>query len=128
METRLSRWLVANLSLCAHSLLIYQREFSRFAQLRKCAHSRFHVAPLFLRRLRKTAPNEETPSPNGRSFAYAATACVLLGVVGVMFTPGDKAEGETLVLFAKSSPYFRRAATPVMDRAAFLQTVKDLGI
>jgi hypothetical protein len=81
-----------------------------------------------LKRLQKTVTHQETASPNGRSFAYAAVACVLLGMAGVLFTPGDRAAGETLVLFAKSSPYFRRVAMPVMDRAAFLQTVKDLGL
>lgn len=80
----------------------------------------------FLQRFWKT--DQEAPRQTGRSFAYAATAWVLLGMAGVIFTPGDKAEGETLVLFAKSSPYFRRAATPVMDHADFLQTVKNLGI
>jgi len=81
-----------------------------------------------IQRVRKTPAAEQTAAPNGRSFAYAATACVLLGLAGVVFAPGDKAEGETLALFARTSPFFRRAATPVMDRAAFLQTVKDLGL
>ena len=88
----------------------------------------YALALRFLQRLRKTVAEEKTPSANGRSFAYAAIACSLLAIVGVQFVPGDKAEGETAVLFAKSSPFFKRAATPVMERGAFLQTVKDLGL
>lgn len=88
----------------------------------------YALALRLLQRLRKANPEQETQQSNGKSFAYAATAWVLLGMAGVTFAPGDKAEGETLVLFAKSSPYFRRAAMPVMDRAEFLQTVKNLGI
>jgi hypothetical protein len=81
-----------------------------------------------LQRLRKTAPEPASSPANGRSFAYAATACLLLGLAGVQFVPGDKAEGETAVLFARTSPFFKRAATPVMERGVFLQTVKDLGL
>lgn len=88
----------------------------------------YAVSLRLLQRLRKSAPVPDIPAPSGRSFAYAATACVLLGMAGVSFTPGDKAEGETLALFARTSPFFRRASTPVMDRAAFLQTVKELGL
>jgi hypothetical protein len=81
-----------------------------------------------LQRLRKIAPEQNPAAANGRSFAYAAIACSLLGIAGVLFVPGDKAEGETAILFAKTSPFFKRAATPVMDRGVFLQTVKDLGL
>src|SRR6185312_6174333 len=51
----------------------------------------YALALRFLRRFGKTAP-EQNPTPgNGRSFAYAAIACVLLAITGVQFVPGDKA-------------------------------------
>ena len=53
---------------------------------------------------------------------------MLLGVAGVLFTPGDKAEGETIVRFAKTSPSETRRRALVMARAEFFQTVTDLGM
>ena len=63
-----------------------------------------------------------------RSLAYAAIAFVLLGVVGWQFAPGDKAEGQTVISFAATSSFLKRAATPAMDRASFVQAVTDLGL
>ena len=88
----------------------------------------YALALRFLQRLQKTTSEPATTSPSGRSFAFAAIACALLGIVGVASTPGDRAEGEAVILFARTSPFLKRAATPVMDRAEFLQTVKDLGL
>src|SRR5262249_31635246 len=42
----------------------------------------------FLQRLRKSASEQATPAPDGRSFAFAAVACVLLGSAGVIFATG----------------------------------------
>ena len=81
----------------------------------------------FIKRVRKTESEEIAPA-SGQSFAYAIIACVTLGAAGITFAPGDKAEGQTITRFAATSPFFKRAATPVMDQAAFLQTVKDLGL
>lgn len=86
----------------------------------------YALALRLFQRLKKTTP--EKPSSNGQSFAYAAVACVLLGIAGVAFAPGDKAEGETAMLFLETSPLLKRAAMPPMDQAAFLQAVKDLGM
>ena len=53
------------------------------------------VSLRFLQRWRKGQAEQNATPPSGRSFAYAATACVLLGIAGIIFAPGDRAEGET---------------------------------
>jgi glucan phosphoethanolaminetransferase (alkaline phosphatase superfamily) len=72
-------------------------------------------------------PVEGSPS-RGRSLAFAVIACLLLGVSGINLAPGDKAEGQTLVRFAETSPLLKRSATPVMDRATFVKTATGLGM
>ena len=66
--------------------------------------------------------------PGGRSLLFAIVACVLLGIAGINLAPGDKAEGQTLVRFAQTSPLLKRSSTPVMDRATFVKTATDLGM
>src|SRR5207244_11746065 len=63
-----------------------------------------------IHRLRRTASqdNGENPRAHGRSFAFALIACCLLGITGTWLAPGDKAEGQTVVLFAETSPAFKR--------------------
>ncbi|HWC58755.1 MAG TPA: hypothetical protein VHC44_03605, partial [Verrucomicrobiae bacterium] len=88
----------------------------------------FYLLSLWLiKRVQKT-DSEAAASASGRSFAYAFIACLLLGVWGIIYAPGDKAEGQTITRFVATSPFLKRAATPVMERAEFLQTVKDLGL
>lgn len=70
----------------------------------------------------------EGSAAQGGSFAFAVVACVLLGVMGVYLAPGDKAEGQTLVRFAATSPLLKRSGTPIMDRATFLKTSTELGM
>jgi len=70
----------------------------------------------------------ESSTSHGRSLAFAVIACLLLGVVGINLAPGDKAEGQTLVRFVETSPFLKRSATPVMDRATFEKTATDLGM
>src|SRR6185437_10945336 len=69
-----------------------------------------------------------TPSRSGRSFAFAVVACLLLAIAGIALAPGDKAEGQTLVRFAETTPLFKRGATPLMDRDTFLKTATALGL
>jgi membrane-anchored protein YejM (alkaline phosphatase superfamily) len=80
-----------------------------------------------IKRLQKTDSRETTSSSRG-GFAYAIVACLLLGITGMIYVPGDKAEGQTITRFVATTPFFKRAATPVMERATFLQTVKELGL
>ena len=57
------------------------------------------------------------------SLLFAIVACLLLGIAGIHFAPGDKAEGQTLVRFAQTSPLLKRSTTPVLDRATFCKNV-----
>ncbi|HWD94349.1 MAG TPA: sulfatase-like hydrolase/transferase [Verrucomicrobiae bacterium] len=79
-----------------------------------------------LRRVRGSAA--ETAPANGRSFAFAVVACILLGTAGIALAPADKAEGQTVVRFVESTPWFKRTTSPVMDRAKFLKTAAELGM
>ncbi len=65
---------------------------------------------------------------SAQSFYFAIIACVLLGVAGIALAPGDKAEGQTVVRFAETSPLLKRSGTPVMDKTTFLKTAADLGM
>lgn len=79
--------------------------------------------------LRRVRNPQSAASPSAdRSFAFAVIACVLLGGMGIALAPGDKAEGQTLVRFAETSPLLQRSATPLMDRDTFVKTATDLGI
>jgi hypothetical protein len=88
------------------------------------------LALKIINRLGKSAPHDAAGNSlsRGRSFAFAAVACVLLGVAGIFLAPRDKAEGQTIVRFAETSPLLKRAAAPVMDQAAFVRTATDLGM
>lgn len=91
----------------------------------------YSLALWAIRRLNKTEAqynSETSPSRGGRSFAYAFIACLLLGFAGLWLVPGDKAEGQTIFLFAETSPVFKRATMPLMDRAAFVTATKELGL
>jgi phosphoglycerol transferase MdoB-like AlkP superfamily enzyme len=79
-----------------------------------------------LRRVRR--PVAETGITNNRSLAYAVVACVLLGAAGIALAPGDKIEGQTVVRFVETTPWFKRTSMPVMDRAKFLKTAAELGM
>ena len=45
---------------------------------------------------------------------------LLLGLLGKRFIGQDKAEGQSALLLAESSPWWRRAVDPPMDRATFV--------
>jgi hypothetical protein len=90
----------------------------------------YFLALNVINRLRQSAPHDaagNVPS-RGRSFAYAIVACILLGAAGIGLAPRDKAEGQTIIRFAETSPLLKRAATPVMDQPAFVKTATDLGL
>jgi arylsulfatase A-like enzyme len=87
------------------------------------------VYALSLWAIRRTyRPSVDALPPSGRSLQFAVIACLLLGVAGIYLAPGDKAEGQTLVRFAETSPLFKRSSTPIMDRATFVKTAADLGM
>jgi arylsulfatase A-like enzyme len=77
---------------------------------------------------RARGPAVESSPSRGGSLAFAIAACVLLGAAGIALAPGDKAEGQTLVRFAETSPFLKRGGTPLMDRATFLKTAASLGM
>ncbi len=82
-----------------------------------------------LRRVQKArSVDAAAPASRGRSFAFAIVACVLLGIAGVSLAPADKAEGQTVIRFAATSPLLKRTATPVMDRATFAKAATELGL
>jgi len=59
---------------------------------------------------------------------FFLASLLLLGLTGSWFVPGDKAEGISALLLAKTSPLFNRAVHPVMDDKAFIATSKRLGL
>jgi phosphoglycerol transferase MdoB-like AlkP superfamily enzyme len=85
------------------------------------------IYALLLWMLRRARPVQNPPAPS-RSLSFAVVACVLLGVGGFALVPRDKAEGQTVVRFAETSPWMRSSGTPIMDRATFLKTAKELGM
>jgi glucan phosphoethanolaminetransferase (alkaline phosphatase superfamily) len=87
----------------------------------------FYVLLIWAIRRTRSATPEGSPA-RGRSLTFAIVACVLLGVAGLSLAPGDKAEGQTVIRFAATSPLLKHSATPVMDQATFVKTATDLGL
>jgi phosphoglycerol transferase MdoB-like AlkP superfamily enzyme len=52
----------------------------------------------------------------------------LLGIAGKWFAGQDKAEGESALLLAETSPWFERTVSPVMDGQTFIATAQNLGM
>jgi phosphoglycerol transferase MdoB-like AlkP superfamily enzyme len=55
-------------------------------------------------------------------------AFLLLGFAGIWLAPGDKAEGESAILLAETNPLVQKASNPVMEKKAFMDTVRQLGM
>jgi hypothetical protein len=53
---------------------------------------------------------------------------VLLGLVGRGLVDRDKAQGQSVLLLAQTSPLWQRAMDPPMDRRAFIDTARSLGM
>lgn len=74
------------------------------------------------------ASSADGHSEKGGGLLYGLIAFVLLGVAGISLAPGDKAEGQTVIRFAASTPLLKRSGTRLMDRAEFLKTASELGM
>jgi len=64
-------------------------------------------------------------SPGGR---FLLVAFLLLGLAGSWFDNRDKAQGESAVLLAKTSPLFNWTFNPVMDEKTFVTKARQLGM
>ncbi len=63
---------------------------------------------------------------SGGSFLLASF--LLLGIAGHWFAPHDKAEGQSVLLLAQTSPLFAELISPVMDGKKFIATTRELGM
>jgi arylsulfatase A-like enzyme len=63
--------------------------------------------------------------PSGR---FLIISFLLLGIAGDWFVKHDKAEGESALLLAETSPLFARVANPIMDDKVFITTAQQLGL
>ncbi len=64
-------------------------------------------------------------TPGGIFFIIAF---LLLGIAGISLIRHDKAEGESAILLAESSPWFDWTVNPVMNEKTFLATARTLGL
>lgn len=64
----------------------------------------------------------------GRSGLFCLIAFLLLGIEGNWFAERDKAEGESAVLLASTSPLFQKVADPMMDEKTFVAIADQLGL
>jgi len=64
-------------------------------------------------------------TPGGSFFVVAFLS---LGIAGISLIRHDKAEGESAILLAESSPWFDWTVNPVMDEKTFIATAHTLGL
>ena len=64
----------------------------------------------------------------GHGGRFLIVSFFLLGVAGSWFARHDKAEGESAILLAETSPWFNRTADPIMDDKTFVATARHLGM
>jgi hypothetical protein len=64
----------------------------------------------------------------GTGGRFLLIAFLLLGICGKWLSNHDKAEGESALLLAETSPLLSRTANPVMDKKTFITTAEDLGM
>ncbi|HZQ47726.1 MAG TPA: LTA synthase family protein, partial [Verrucomicrobiae bacterium] len=60
--------------------------------------------------------------------AFAVLTFVGLAVVGRCLMQGDKAEGQSTLLLAETSPLWKRNEYPVMDSKTFVERARELGM
>jgi phosphoglycerol transferase MdoB-like AlkP superfamily enzyme len=65
---------------------------------------------------------------SGRSGQFCLISFLLLGIAGNWFAGHDKAEGQSAILLATTSPLFKKVASPTMDEKTFILTAKQLGM
>jgi phosphoglycerol transferase MdoB-like AlkP superfamily enzyme len=70
--------------------------------------------------------NRKSPFTHGGWFFVIAF--LLLGVAGSTLIRHDKAEGESAILLAETSPWFNWTVNPVMDEKTFVATARTLDI
>lgn len=59
---------------------------------------------------------------------YVLIVFLLLGFFGVNFVAPDKGEGEVAVSFIRTSPWWKRMATPRYTNEEFIKTAQELGL
>jgi len=64
----------------------------------------------------------------GHGGKFLVVAFLLLSIAGNWFARRDKAEGESAILLAETSPFFHRTANPIMDGKTFVETARQLGM
>lgn len=72
-------------------------------------------------------PVEKTLQPGGGG-KFLLFAFLLLGGVGSWTADTDKAESESALLLAGTSPLFQGSSFPVMDRKTFMDAARQLGM
>ncbi len=72
--------------------------------------------------------NPSKPFRLGHGGKFCAISFLLLGVAGSRFAQHDKAEDESALLLARTSPLFANLGNPVMDKNTFLLNAKQLGM
>lgn len=73
-----------------------------------------------------TRSNKKMPLAHGGWFFVIAF--LSLAIAGNALIRHDKAEGESAILLAQTSPWFNWTVNPVMDEKTFIATAKRLGI
>lgn len=68
------------------------------------------------------------PLALGHGVRFFVIAFALLGIAGTSIIRHDKAEGESALLLAKTSPWFNWTVNPVMDEKTLVETTRKLGI
>jgi hypothetical protein len=74
---------------------------------------------------RETGSRTFHPGARGQ---YLLASFLLLGIIGIKSAPPDKAEGQTAILLAETSPLFTRTVNAPMDKATFIRTATQLGM
>jgi len=65
---------------------------------------------------------------NRGAFGFGVFACLLCALLGKWLLDGDKAQGQSAVILASSSPIWQRIDSRVMDRETFLKKAEQLGM
>ena len=85
----------------------------------------------YLRVVGRTGPRRQTGSAQ-QFFPYGARffllSFVLLGLAGDRLIEQDKAQGQSALLLAETSPLWRRAVDPPMDKTTFVARAQILGM
>ena len=64
----------------------------------------------------------------GHGGRFLLVAFILLGLAGNWFDNRDKAQSESAILLAKTSPLFNWTVNPIMDEKTFVEKARQLGL